>query len=102
MAKEFFDQIIVKPFVNVLKLIIDQGADVHAQVQKLKKYRDLEEQKRLELQMLAEGEQVPVTAAKKKEEEKVLRREEKLDEIRKRAAGRGKMARKVPKWNAMN
>ena len=49
MAKEFFDQIIVKPFINILKLLIDQGADVHAQVQKLKKYRDLEEQKRLEL-----------------------------------------------------
>ena len=40
-----------------------------------------------------------MTAAKKKEEEKILRREEKLDEINKRRAGyggRGKMARKTP------
>lgn len=56
MAKDFFDQIIVKPFLTILKLLIDQGADIHATVQKLKKYRDLEEQKRLELQQLAEGE----------------------------------------------
>jgi hypothetical protein len=99
IAKEFFDQIVVKPFLNILKHLIEKGADVHAQVQKLKKYRDLEEQKRIELQQLAEGEQVPVTAAKKKEEEKVLRREEKLDEIKKRRAGYGgrvKMARKAP------
>jgi hypothetical protein len=78
MAKEFFDQIVVKPFINIMKHLIDKGADVHAQVQKLKKYRDLEEQKKLELQMLAAGEQVPVSTDKKKEEEKVLRREEKI------------------------
>jgi hypothetical protein len=49
MAKEFFDQIIAKPFINILKVLIEKGADPHAQVQKLKKYRDLEEQKRIEL-----------------------------------------------------
>ncbi len=55
-AREFFDSVIAKPFVNILKFIISKGADPHAQVQKLKKYRDLEEQKRLQLQQLAEGE----------------------------------------------
>jgi hypothetical protein len=39
----------VKPFLTILKHLIEKGADVHAQVQKLKKYRDLEEQKRIEL-----------------------------------------------------
>jgi len=43
MAYDFLDGIIVKPFINVLKFLIAQGADVHAQVQKLKRYRDLEE-----------------------------------------------------------
>lgn len=31
-AIEFLDQIIVKPFINILKVLIDEGADVHAQV----------------------------------------------------------------------
>lgn len=52
LSREFLDQIIVRPFINTLKMLIDQGADVHAQVQKLKKYRDLEELKRKELEML--------------------------------------------------
>lgn len=43
MAREFFDQIIAKPFINILKFLLSKGADPHAQVQKLKKYRDLEE-----------------------------------------------------------
>ena len=43
MAREFIDQIIVKPFINILKVLIAKGADVHAQVGKLKRYRDLEE-----------------------------------------------------------
>ena len=49
IARGFFDQIVVKPFLTILKHLIEKGADVHAQVQKLKKYRDLEEQKRIEL-----------------------------------------------------
>lgn len=78
MAKEFLDQIVVRPFINIMKHLIEKGADVHAQVQKLKKYRDLEEQKKIELQQLAEGEQ-GVVVKKTKEEEKVLRREEKIE-----------------------
>ena len=32
IATEFLDSVIVKPFINILKEIIAQGADVHAQV----------------------------------------------------------------------
>jgi ankyrin repeat protein len=56
MAKEFMDGIIVKPFINILKFLIAQGAEVNAQVAKLKKYRDLEEKRRQELLQLAAGE----------------------------------------------
>jgi len=100
IATEFLDSVIVKPFINILKEIIAQGADVHAQVQKLKRYRDIEEKKRLELLQLAEGENAVMTDAKPKEkEEKVSRREEKLAEIRNRrmAMGRGKFAYKMAK-----
>jgi hypothetical protein len=38
----------VKPFLDTLKLLIEIGFDVHAKVQKLKKYRDLEEQIRIQ------------------------------------------------------
>jgi hypothetical protein len=92
IATEFLDSIIVKPFINVLKVIIKEGADAHAQVQKLKRYRDIEEKKRLELLQLAEGENAVMADVKPKEkEEKVSRREEKLAEIRNRrmAMGRG-------------
>jgi hypothetical protein len=82
LAREFFDQIIVKPYINILKFLISKGADVHAQVKKLKKYRDLEEQKKLQLQMMADGENAAVPV--KEKEEKVVRREEKLEEIRNR------------------
>jgi hypothetical protein len=88
----------VKPFINILKVLIDEGADVHAKVQKLKRYRDLEEKKRLELLQLAEGENAVMAEAKPKEkEEKVMRREEKLAEIRNRrmAMGRGRLAYKA-------
>jgi hypothetical protein len=73
---------------------------VHAKVQKLKRYRDLEEKKRLELLQLAEGENAVMVDAKPKEkDEKVMRREEKLAEIRNRrmAMGRGKFAKKMPR-----
>ena len=30
MANEFLDSIIVKPFINILKVLIENGADVHA------------------------------------------------------------------------
>jgi len=43
MSKEFLDQIIVKPFINILKVLISAGADPHYLVGKLKRYRDLEE-----------------------------------------------------------
>ena len=69
-------------------------------MQKLKRYRDIEEKKRLELHQLAEGENAVMTDAKPKEkEEKVSRREEKLAEIRNRrmAMGRGKFAYKMAK-----
>ncbi len=69
-------------------------------MQKLKRYRDIEEKKRLELLQLAEGENAVMTDAKPKEkEEKVSRREEKLAEIRNRrmAMGRGKFAYKMAK-----
>ena len=69
IATEFLDSIIVKPFINVLKEIIAEGADVHAQVQKLKRYRDIEEKKRLELLQLAEGENAVMVDAKPKEKE---------------------------------
>lgn len=85
IATEFLDSIIVKPFINILKVIISEGADVHAQVQKLKRYRDIEEKRRLELLQLAEGENAVMADVKPKEkEEKVSRREEKLAEIRNR------------------
>ena len=72
---------------------------MHAKVQKLKRYRDLEEKKRLELLQLAEGENVMVDAKPKEKDEKVMRREEKLAEIRNRrmAMGRGKFAKKMPR-----
>jgi hypothetical protein len=96
MSKQFFDQIITRPFVNILKVLISFGADPHATVGKLKRYRDLEEQKRQQLLALAEQEGQPKILAKMSEEEKkVMRREEKLEEIRKRQAyGRGKVATK--------
>ena len=98
IATDFLDSVIVKPFINILKEIIAQGGDVHAQVQKLKRYRDIEEKKRLELLQLAEGENAVMADVKPKEkEEKVSRREEKLAEIRNRrmAMGRGKFAKKI-------
>lgn len=30
MANEFLDSIIVKPFINILKVLIENGANVHA------------------------------------------------------------------------
>jgi hypothetical protein len=60
----------------------------------LKKFRELEEKKRLQLIALESGEHLPVQTA---EEKKVARREEKLKEINNRRAafGRGKVARKA-------
>ena len=103
IANEFLDSIIVKPFINILKVVIHEGADVHAQVQKLKRYRDIEEKKRLELLQLAEGENAVMVDVKLKEkEEKISRREEKIAEIRNRKmAFRGKFARGYPAKKAM-
>jgi hypothetical protein len=56
MSREFFDQIITRPFINLLKTLISFGADSHSTVGKLKRYRDLEEQKRQQLLALAAGE----------------------------------------------
>lgn len=100
LSRDFFDKIIVKPFVGIMKHLIEKGADVHAQVQKLKKYRDLEEKKRMQLQMLAEGENAVVAAnaiPNEKEEKKVMSRKEKLEEIRQRRQmyGRVKVAKKT-------
>lgn len=43
IAREFFDQIITRPFINIMQILIKLGADPHATVGKLKRYRDLEE-----------------------------------------------------------
>ena len=40
---------IVKPFLEILKFIVDQGADINATVQKLKKFRDFDEEQRLQM-----------------------------------------------------
>ena len=36
----------VQPFIKCLKLLVQKGADPHATVQKLKYYRELDEEKR--------------------------------------------------------
>ena len=95
LAKEFLNGIIVKPFINILKFLISKGADPHAQVHKLKKFRDIEEKKRQYLIQLAAGEVQVVVSKPTEKEEKVLRREEKLKELKSRKpafAGRGKYA----------
>jgi hypothetical protein len=43
LSKEFMDEIIVKPFINLLQVLIENGADPKARVQKLKYYRGIEE-----------------------------------------------------------
>ena len=40
---------IVKPFLEILKFIVEQGGDPNATVQKLKKFRDFDEEQRLQI-----------------------------------------------------
>ena len=40
------DEHVVQPLLKCLALLIEKGADPHAQVQKLKYYRELDEEKR--------------------------------------------------------
>lgn len=70
-------------------------------MEKLKKYRDLEEQKKLQLIALTAGEQALVPIKVEEKEKKVVSRQEKLEEIRNRKAayGRGKGARKAFGYN---
>ena len=67
----------------------------------MKKYRDLEEQKKLQLIALTAGEQAVVPIKVEEKEKKVVSRQEKLEEIRNRRAayGRGKRARNAFGYN---
>ena len=42
---------IVKPFIEALNMIVSSGADPKAVVQKLKKFRELDEEQRLQLKV---------------------------------------------------
>jgi len=46
LTTSLMDKHVVQPFLKCLKLLIEKGADPHAQVQKLKYYRELDEEKR--------------------------------------------------------
>lgn len=42
---------VVKPFLEMLNLIVTKGADPKATVQKLKKFRDYDEEQRLQMKI---------------------------------------------------
>ena len=48
------DKHVVQPFLKCLSLLIEKGADPHAQVVKLKYYRELDEEKR-KIEMVKEA-----------------------------------------------
>ena len=80
LSQRIFEEIIVRPFIKTLSFLIDQGASPHARVDKLKKYRDIELKQRQTVQDLAAGKDVQMT----KEDERIKKREEKIEEMRKR------------------
>jgi hypothetical protein len=45
---------VVEPFIKCMKMVIEKGADPHLLVQKLKKFREIDEEKR-KLAMIREG-----------------------------------------------
>ena len=84
ISNRIISEIIVEPFIKILRFLIEAGANPKAKVQKLKKYRDLEAKKKIQLQYLQDGQDIKI-----EKEEKVVKREEKMAEMKQRN-GRGK------------
>ena len=88
---------VVLPFLECLKLLIEKGADPHAQVQKLRRFRDLDEERRklavAKAAREANGQQVAGVG----EAERAKRREEVLKEREANRRGRAPRAAKKAK-----
>jgi len=81
--------LIVEPFIDTLKLIESKGADPHAQVQKLKRFRDLEDSLKKLREEHANETEIENIRAKKREEVLRERQAEKM-KANHRAPGRGR------------
>lgn len=91
ITEEKMQSELVGPFLECLTMLVAQGADPKATVQKLKKYRDLDEEQKKLLKVKEAREtnkQVPAIA----KEEKVKKRDEVLKELKHK--GRGKQPAK--------
>jgi hypothetical protein len=77
LTSQLMDEHVVRPFIECIKLLIEKGADPHAQVQKLKRARDLDEERR-KLAMVKEANEQQATRIRELEGAK--RREEVLKE----------------------
>ena len=94
LTSQLMDEHVVRPFLECIKLLIEKGADPHAQVQKLKRARDLDEERRkLAMVKEATGQQ----ATRVRELEGAKRREEVLKEREVNKRGPLK-AKKRPKF----
>ena len=91
ITQEKMQSELVGPFLECLTMLVTQGADPKVTVQKLKKYRDLDEEQKklLKVKEAREANKQVSTAAK---EEKVKKRDEVLKELKQK--GRGKRAAK--------
>jgi hypothetical protein len=74
--ERFMPTLVVQPFVACLKMLVSKGADPNMRIQKLKRFRDLdEEQRKLLLVQEAQVANGQVRGQAKKEE-RVLKRDE--------------------------
>jgi len=72
----------VKPFVQFLQVLSRKDIDLHAKVDRLKKFRDRDEERKVKFANMSEEEK---RKAIKKEEKAVKKREEVLKEQRNRS-----------------
>ena len=89
--------LVVQPFVACLKMLVSKGADPNMRIQKLKRFRDLdEEQRKLLLVQEAQGANGQVRGHAKKEE-RALKRDEILLRQRHEATNKKEAAKKKVK-----
>ena len=96
LTDQLMEKQVVLPFLECLKLLIEKGADPHVQVQKLRRFRDLDEERR-KLAIAKEGREANgQQVAGVRELERAKRREEVLKEREADRRGRAPRAPRRP------